>query len=131
MEQNRNGTLLKLDGRIVVVSGAAGGGSGPPSPHGRPRRGDRDRGEPLRANLDRHIGPLMSQGLSIVPLAADAQTEQGVAAVMDCVRRARGDLHGLVNVAAARRRRPGVPRRASRAAICISSSRGTSTRCSS
>ena len=52
-----------------------------------------------RSNLDRHLAPLVSQGLSITPVAADASTEEGVAAVMERVRGARGTLDGLVNVA--------------------------------
>ncbi len=96
MEEN----LLNLAGRIVVVSGAAGGGIGTTITHLIARAGatvvavGRS-----RANLDRHIAPLISQGLSITPLAADAQTEAGVAAVMERVRATRGELYGLVNVA--------------------------------
>jgi NAD(P)-dependent dehydrogenase (short-subunit alcohol dehydrogenase family) len=92
--------LLKLDGRIVVVSGAGGGGIGTTI-----TRMVAGAGASViavsrsQANLERHIGPLVAQGLPIVPLPADAQTEEGVASVMACVKRTRGALHGLVNVA--------------------------------
>lgn len=93
-------SLLKLDGRIVVVSGAAGGGIGTTVTAMVARAGATVIAvSRSQANLDRHIAPLVSQGLSITPVAADAQTEAGVAAVMNAVRRARGDLYGLVNVA--------------------------------
>ncbi len=92
--------LLNLDGRIVVVSGAAGGGIGTTISAMVARAGATVIAvSRSQANLERHIAPLVSQGLSIIPLAADAQTEQGVAAVMECVRGTRGDLYGLVNVA--------------------------------
>ena len=96
MEHN----LLKLDGRIIVVSGAAGGGIGTTVTRLVARAGATVIAvSRSQANLDRHIAPLVSQGLSITPVAADAQTEEGVAAVMERVRGARGDLYGLVNVA--------------------------------
>ena len=92
--------LLKLDGRIIVVSGAAGGGIGTTVTRLVARAGATVIAvSRSQANLDRHIAPLVSQGLSIMPVAADAQTEEGVAAVMERVRGARGDLYGLVNVA--------------------------------
>jgi NAD(P)-dependent dehydrogenase (short-subunit alcohol dehydrogenase family) len=52
-----------------------------------------------QANLDRYIAPLVSEGLSVIPVAADAQIDQGIAAVMERVRGVKGDLYGLVNVA--------------------------------
>ena len=100
MEESLEPNLLKLDGRIVVVSGAAGGGIGTAIAQQVARAGATviavSRSE---ANLDQHIGPLVSQGLPVEPVAADAQTEEGVATVMQRVRAAQGDLHGLVNVA--------------------------------
>jgi NAD(P)-dependent dehydrogenase (short-subunit alcohol dehydrogenase family) len=96
MEQS----LLKLDGRIVVVAGAAGGGIGTTVASMVARAGATVIAvSRSRANLDRHISPLLAQGLSIVPIAADVSTDEGVAAVMQQVRRTNGDLHGLVNVA--------------------------------
>ena len=50
-------------------------------------------------NLDEHVAPLASEGLSVVPVAADASTDDGIATVMDHVRRTDGDLYGLVNIA--------------------------------
>jgi NAD(P)-dependent dehydrogenase (short-subunit alcohol dehydrogenase family) len=52
-----------------------------------------------REKLDQHVGPLIAKGLSIVPVPADASTDEGVAATMAQLRRTKGDLHGLVNVA--------------------------------
>jgi NAD(P)-dependent dehydrogenase (short-subunit alcohol dehydrogenase family) len=92
--------LLKLDGRIVVVSGAAGGGIGTTLTSMVARAGATVIAvSRSRENLDRHIAPLVEQGLSVVPVAADASTDDGVAATMEQARRAKGNLYGLVNVA--------------------------------
>jgi NAD(P)-dependent dehydrogenase (short-subunit alcohol dehydrogenase family) len=92
--------LLNLTGRVVVVSGAAGGGIGTTITQMVARAGATVIAvSRSQANLDRHIAPLVSQGLSIIPVATDAQTEAGVAAVMERVRAKRGELYGLVNVA--------------------------------
>jgi 3-oxoacyl-[acyl-carrier protein] reductase len=96
MEQN----LIPLNGRIVVVSGAGGGGIGTATTRLVLRAGATviavDRSE---ASLAQHIAPLASQGLSITQLVADVQTAEGVAAVVECARGAHGDLFGLVTVA--------------------------------
>ena len=92
--------LLSLDGRIVVVSGAGGGGIGTTV-----TRLAAEAGATVIAvsrskeNLDEHVAPLARQGLSVVPVAADASTDEGIAAVIDQARRAEGRLYGLVNVA--------------------------------
>jgi NAD(P)-dependent dehydrogenase (short-subunit alcohol dehydrogenase family) len=92
--------LLRLDGRIVVVSGAGGGGIGTTV-----TRVAAEAGATVVAvsrskeNLDEHVAPLAKQGLSVVPVSADASTDDGVAAVLDQVRRTEGDLYGLVNIA--------------------------------
>jgi NAD(P)-dependent dehydrogenase (short-subunit alcohol dehydrogenase family) len=95
MEQN----LLQLDNRIVVVSGAGGGGLGTTVTRMAARAGATvigvSRGQ---ENLDKHLGPMVSEGLAVIPVAADVETDEGVAAVMDCVRGTSGDLHGLVTV---------------------------------
>ncbi|MGB8207165.1 MAG: SDR family oxidoreductase, partial [Mycobacterium sp.] len=92
--------LLSLDRRVVVVAGAAGGGIGTTVTRMVAEAGATviavSRG---KENLDDHIGPLIKQGLSIVPVAADVATDDGVAAAMEQAVRADGDLHGLVNVA--------------------------------
>jgi NAD(P)-dependent dehydrogenase (short-subunit alcohol dehydrogenase family) len=91
---------LGLDGRIVVVSGAAGGGIGTSVTSMVARAGATviavSRSE---ENLGKHVEPLGAEGLSVVPVAADASTDDGIAAVMEQVRKTNGDLHGLVNVA--------------------------------
>jgi 3-oxoacyl-[acyl-carrier protein] reductase len=92
--------LLSLDGRVVVVSGAAGGGIGSTVTCMVARAGATVIAVSRSMdNLDRHIGPMVQQGLSIVPVAADASTDDGVAATLAAVRRTDGNLHGLVNVA--------------------------------
>ena len=96
MEQD----LLSLDGRVVVVSGAAGGGIGTTVTCLVARAGATviavSRSE---ENLQRHIAPLAAAGLSVVPVQADASTEAGVATALEAARRAGGALYGLVNVA--------------------------------
>jgi NAD(P)-dependent dehydrogenase (short-subunit alcohol dehydrogenase family) len=92
--------LLRLDGRIVVVSGAGGGGIGT-----KVTRMAAQAGATVVAvsrskeNLDEHVAPLAQHGLAVVPVSADASTDDGVAAVLDQVRRTEGDLYGLVNIA--------------------------------
>jgi NAD(P)-dependent dehydrogenase (short-subunit alcohol dehydrogenase family) len=92
--------LLNLDGRIIVVTGAAGGGIGTSA-----TRMLAEVGATVvavsrsREKLDKNIEPLVAQGLSIVPLVADTSTDEGVAATMEQVRRTKGTLYGLANVA--------------------------------
>jgi NAD(P)-dependent dehydrogenase (short-subunit alcohol dehydrogenase family) len=92
--------LLRLDGRVVVVSGAGGGGIGTTV-----TRLAGEAGATVIAvsrskeNLDEHVTPLAQQGLAVVPVAADASTDDGIATVIDQVRRTDGALYGLVNVA--------------------------------
>lgn len=91
--------LLNLDGRTIVVAGAAGGGIGTTV-----TRMAAEAGATVIAvsrspeNLDTHISPLAAKGLPVVPVAADVATDDGIATVLE---RARGigNLHGLVNVA--------------------------------
>jgi 3-oxoacyl-[acyl-carrier protein] reductase len=91
---------LSLEGRIVVVSGAAGGGIGTTVTRMVAQTGATVIAvSRCRDNLDRHIAPLAAEGLSIVAVVADASTDEGVAMTLDAVRRTRGELHGLVNVA--------------------------------
>jgi NAD(P)-dependent dehydrogenase (short-subunit alcohol dehydrogenase family) len=98
------GDLLDLSGRIVVVSGAGGGGIGTTV-----TRMAAEAGATVVAvsrskdNLDTHVAPLTQQGLSVIPVSADAATDEGIATVLDAVRHTaevtRARLHGLVNVA--------------------------------
>ena len=96
MEQN----LLKFDGRIVVVSGAAGGGIGTSV-----TRMLAELGATVVAvsrsqeKIAKNIAPLVARGLPIVPVVADISTDEGVATTLDQARRAKGTLYGLVNVA--------------------------------
>lgn len=92
--------LLRLDGRIVVVSGAGGGGIGTAVTEMAVRAGATVVAvSRSQDNLDQHVGPLVDGGLPIVPVAADAATDAGIATVLDAVRRTEGRLHGLVNIA--------------------------------
>ena len=92
--------LLKLDGRVVVVSGAGGGGIGTTVTRMAAQAGAAVVAvSRSKENLDEHVTPLAKQGLSVVPVAADASTDEGIAAVMDQVRRTDGALYGLVNIA--------------------------------
>lgn len=92
--------LLGLDGRIVVVSGAGGGGIGTTITTMAAEAGATVIAVSRSAeNLDQHIGPLAQRGLAVIPVPADTSTDDGIAVVMDAVRRADGDLYGLVNVA--------------------------------
>jgi NAD(P)-dependent dehydrogenase (short-subunit alcohol dehydrogenase family) len=92
--------FLGLDGRVVIVSGAAGGGIGTSVTEMVARAGATviavSRSE---QNLEKHVAPLAADGLAVVPVAADAATDDGIASVMEQAGRAHGDLYGLVNVA--------------------------------
>src|SRR6202008_4126105 len=91
---------LRLDGRIVVVSGAGGGGIGTTVTAMAARAGATGIAvSRSKENLDEHVVPLTQQGLAVVPVAADASTDEGIRAVIDQARRADGSLYGLVNVA--------------------------------
>ena len=95
---------LRLDDRIVVVSGAGGGGIGTTV-----TRMAAEAGATVvavsrsKANLDEHVGPLAERGLSVVSVSADASTDDGIATVLDQVRTVAANtgarLYGLVNVA--------------------------------
>ena len=92
--------LLSLAGRIVVVSGAGGGGIGTTV-----TRLVAGAGATViavsrsRDNLDTHIAPMAEEGLAVIPVAADASTDEGIAATIAAARAADGHLYGLVNIA--------------------------------
>lgn len=92
--------FLDLSGRTVIVSGAAGGGIGTSVTRMVAQAGATvvavSRSE---ENLGKHIEPMMAEGLSVVPVAADASTDEGIAVALEAARRTDGDLYGLVNVA--------------------------------
>ena len=92
--------LLRLDDRIVIVAGAAGGGIGTTVVQQVARAGATVIAvSRSKDNLDRHISPLVQEGLSVVPVAADISTDKGVDAAMNAAKRTDGALYGLVNVA--------------------------------
>lgn len=98
------GLSVDLEGRIIVVSGAGGGGIGTTV-----TRLAAEAGATVVAvsrskdNLDEHVGPLAQQGLSVVPVSADASTDDGIATVLEQARavaaQTGGRLYGLVNIA--------------------------------
>ena len=92
--------LLGLAGRVVVVSGAGGGGIGTTVTRMAAQAGATVvAASRSKENLDEHVAPLAEEGLSVVPVSADASTDEGIATVMDQVRRTDGALYGLVNIA--------------------------------
>ncbi|MEX5709821.1 SDR family oxidoreductase [Parafrankia sp. FMc6] len=92
--------FLNLSGRIVIVSGAGGGGIGTSVASTVARAGATVLAvSRSQENLDTHIGPLVKEGLPIVPVAADASTDEDIATVLNAASRTEGDLYGLVNVA--------------------------------
>jgi NAD(P)-dependent dehydrogenase (short-subunit alcohol dehydrogenase family) len=92
--------FLGLAGRTVIVSGAAGGGIGT-SVMGLVARAGATVVAVSRSaeNLDKHTAPLLAEGLSVVPVPADASTEEGVATVLERASALDDELYGLVNVA--------------------------------
>jgi NAD(P)-dependent dehydrogenase (short-subunit alcohol dehydrogenase family) len=94
-----NKNLLQLDGRIVVVAGAGGGGLGTTVTRMAAEAGAIVIGVSRRQeNLDKHLGPLIESGLPVIPVTADLETDAGVAKVMERVRATKGNLYGLVTV---------------------------------
>jgi NAD(P)-dependent dehydrogenase (short-subunit alcohol dehydrogenase family) len=92
--------LLSLAGRIVVVSGAGGGGIGTSVTTMAAEAGATVVAvSRSQDNLDQHVGPLAARGLPVIPVAADASTDEGIATVLATVRATEGDLYGLVNIA--------------------------------
>src|ERR1700738_1912538 len=92
--------LLRLDGRIVVVSGAGGGGIGPTVTSMAAEAGATVVAvSRSKENLDEHVAPLAHEGFSVVPVAADGSTDGGNPTVIAQVRCTDGNLYGLVNVA--------------------------------
>lgn len=91
---------LSLAGRVVVVSGAGGGGIGTTVTELAARAGATVVAvSRSAANLDEHVAPLAEQGLAVLPVSADASTDEGIATVLDVVRGTDSPLYGLVNVA--------------------------------
>ena len=92
--------LINFDGRVVVVTGAAGGGIGTSTAKMLARAGARVIATSRSAaKLEQNIAPLVAEGLSVTPVLADVSTDEGVAAIMAEALRAKGTLYGLVNVA--------------------------------
>jgi NAD(P)-dependent dehydrogenase (short-subunit alcohol dehydrogenase family) len=92
--------FLGLAGRVVVVAGAGGGGIGTAVTWMAAKAGATVIAvSRSKDNLDAHVGPLAADGLTVVPVAADASTDEGIATILDAARTTDGDLHGLVNVA--------------------------------
>lgn len=94
-----NDSLPRLDGRIIIVSGAGGGGIGTSIAKLVAEAGatvlavDRSQDQ-----LDQYIVPLEGNGLSVTSVVADVLSEDGINTVMDGVHSTPGELHGLVTV---------------------------------
>ena len=89
-----------LDGRIVIVSGAGGGGIGTAVTRMAAQAGATVLAvSRSKENLDTHVGPLADEGLKVIPVPADASTDEGIATVMEQAGRTQGELYGLVNIA--------------------------------
>src|SRR4051812_3934978 len=92
--------LLRLDGRIVVVSGAGGGGIGTTVTRMAAEAGaivvavSRAGGK-----LHEHNAPLRARGPAVHPPAPGAAAGQSAGTALHAVRGIGGDLYGLVNVA--------------------------------
>jgi NAD(P)-dependent dehydrogenase (short-subunit alcohol dehydrogenase family) len=94
------GEFFGLDGRVVIVSGAGGGGIGTAVTRLVAQASATVLGVSRGAeNLAKHVEPLAGEGLKVVPVQADAASEEGVATVLEAARQADGDLYGLVNIA--------------------------------
>lgn len=92
--------FIGLHGRTVIVSGAGGGGIGTAVTRMVARAGATVIAvSRSQDNLDKHVAPLATDGLSVVPVAADASTDEGIATVLEQAGHADGELYGLVNVA--------------------------------
>jgi NAD(P)-dependent dehydrogenase (short-subunit alcohol dehydrogenase family) len=92
--------LLNFEGRIVVVTGAAGGGIGTALTHLLGEAGATviavSRSD---EKLERNISPLLAKGFSILPVKADIATDDGIATTMKAAGGAKGKLYGLANIA--------------------------------
>ena len=92
--------LINFDGRIVVITGAAGGGIGTSTAKMLAKAGASVIATSRSAaKLEQNIAPLVAEGLSITPVMADVSTDDGVTAIMAAALNAKGALYGLVNVA--------------------------------
>lgn len=91
---------IDLAGRIVIVAGAGGGGIGTSV-----MRHLAEAGATVVAvnrspdTLLDHVGRLVDDGYSIVPVIADISSDSGVRTVLKKARSLTGQLYGLVNVA--------------------------------
>ncbi len=91
--------LLDLTGRTVIVAGAGGGGMGTLVTRMIAEAGGTAIAVDLSPeSLEKHIEPMIAQGLSIVPHIADIGNEDGVSSIMDCARNTTVDLYGLVTI---------------------------------
>jgi NAD(P)-dependent dehydrogenase (short-subunit alcohol dehydrogenase family) len=90
--------FLGLAGRVVIVSGAGGGGIGTSVTSMVARAGATVIAVSRSPeNLEKHVAPLAADGLPVVPVAADAATDDGIASVLEQALQ-HGDLYGLVNI---------------------------------
>ncbi|WP_067862894.1 SDR family NAD(P)-dependent oxidoreductase [Nocardia shimofusensis] len=89
-----------LAGRVVIVAGAGGGGIGTAITRLAARAGATVVAvSRSKENLATHVEPLAAEGLPVIPLSADASTDEGIATILEQAKNAPGELYGLVNVA--------------------------------
>lgn len=90
---------LRLDGRVVVVAGAGGGGIGAESVRAACEAGAHvvavDIAEDAMAGI---VGDLQAAGHGVTPVVADLRTPEGIDAVAAAAAAAPGRVHGLVSV---------------------------------
>lgn len=95
-----NPNHLNFDGRIIVVTGAAGGGIGTSLTRMLAQAGATViAASRTPEKFQKHISPLVAQGLPVVPVQADMETDAGIAAAMEAAAKAKGVLYGLANIA--------------------------------
>ena len=99
MNVTRLQNLIGLDGKVVIISGAGGGGMGTAA-----TRLIAEAGATVVAvdrsaeSLEKHVAPLRAEGLAVVPFVADVLSNEGVASIMQKAKDADGELHGLVTI---------------------------------
>src|SRR5438105_3028065 len=91
--------LVGLDGRVVVIAGAGGGGMGTQITRVAASAGAAVLAVDLsQESLDKHIAPLVADGLPITSMTADVLKDDGIAAIIERTRKMPGELYGLVTV---------------------------------
>ena len=92
--------LMRFDGKVIVVTAAAGGGIGTALTRMLASAGATVIGTSRsQEKLDRNLAPMVAEGLNVVPVLADIRTDEGIATTMAAALAAPGTLWGLANIA--------------------------------